>query len=184
MDFFNRKKGFTLVELLITIALMAVISALAVPSFQMLLLKNRISFENERIFETLYYIRTEAIKRNNQVSWCPSSDGLDCDPELSWMDGWIIFSDQAKRGELDHESDKVLRVGVGLPAGYLLYSTKHQKWFGYRPNGTSVGSSGSGNTSFIVCTPEEGVDGKRVIVSITGRPRVAMGIGDRVCERR
>ncbi|HEB26441.1 MAG TPA: prepilin-type N-terminal cleavage/methylation domain-containing protein [Porticoccus sp.] len=182
MDFFNRKKGFTLVELLITIALVAVISALAVPSFQTLIKKSRTSVEAQRVLTTLYYARMEAIKRNSLVSLCPSSDGLACNPDLSWMDGWIVFSDRGKRGELDHDMDRVIRVGDPAQNGYLLYTTKHHKWFGYQSDGNSVGSSGSGNTSFIICSPDGGIEGRRVVVSITGRPRVATGIGDRVCD--
>ena len=78
MDFFNRKKGFTLVELLITIALMAVISALAAPSFQALIKKYKIALEARRVLATLNFTRMEAVKRNSLVSLCPSSDGLAC----------------------------------------------------------------------------------------------------------
>jgi type IV fimbrial biogenesis protein FimT len=183
MDFFNRKKGFTLVELLITMALVAILSALAVPSFQTLIKKNRVSVEAQRVLTTLFYTRMEAIKRNSLVSLCPSSDGLACNSELSWMDGWIIFSDRAKRGKLDHDMDRVLRIGGPIKNGHLLYSTKHHKWFGYQPSGNSVGSSGSGNTSFIICSPKGDVEGRRVVVSITGRPRIDEGIGkNRVCH--
>ncbi|MEH6616959.1 MAG: GspH/FimT family pseudopilin [Porticoccus sp.] len=182
MDFFNRKKGFTLVELLITIALVAVISALAVPSFQILIKKHKISLEARRVLTTLHFTRMEAIKRNSLVSLCPSSDGLDCSPDLNWMDGWIVFSDRGKRGELDHVLDRVIRVGDPAKKGNILYTTKHHKWFGYQPDGHSVGSSGSGNTSFIICSPGGGIEGQRVVVSLTGRPRVAAGIGNRVCD--
>ncbi|MBQ0712212.1 MAG: GspH/FimT family pseudopilin [Porticoccus sp.] len=181
MDFFNRKKGFTLVELLITIALVAVISALAIPSFQTLIKKHKISLEAQRVLTTLHFTRMEAIKRNSLVSLCPSSDGLACSPDLSWMDGWIVFSDRGKRGEIDHDLDRVIRIGDPAKKGNMLYTTKHHKWFGYKPGGGSVGSSGSGNTSFIICSPDRGIEGQRVVVSITGRPRVAEGIGDRVC---
>tara|TARA_R110000822_G_scaffold159476_34_gene299727 strand:- start:6229 stop:6786 length:558 start_codon:yes stop_codon:yes gene_type:complete len=183
MDCFNKTKGFTLFELLIAMALVAVISALAVPSFQLLIKKNQYSLEAQRVLATLNYVRMEAIKRNGLVSVCPSLDGLACDHNLSWKDGWIIFSDKAKRGELDHDEDRVLRIGDPIRKGYLLYATKHHYWFGYRSDGTSVGSSGSGNTSFIICSPEAGFDeGRRVVVSLTGRPRVTAGIGGRVCD--
>ena len=53
MDCFNKTKGFTLFELLIAMALVAVISALAVPSFQLLIKKNQYSLEAQRVLATL-----------------------------------------------------------------------------------------------------------------------------------
>lgn len=182
MDVFNRGKGFTLYELLISIALTALILTLAAPSFQSLIERNSISVEATKILSLLSYVRTEAIKRNSSVSLCPSLNGLECDAGSSWMDGWIVFSDQAKPGELDHDNDRILRVGEAVSAGYVLYSTKHQNWFGYRSDGVSVGSSGSGNTSFVICRPEANVEGARVVVSITGRPRFASGLAGKLCE--
>lgn len=182
MDVYNRGKGFTLYELLISIALTAVILALAAPSFQSLVERNSLSVEATKILSLLSYVRTEAIKRNSSVSLCPSLNGLECDSGSSWMDGWIVFSDQAKFGELDHENDRVLRVGEPVTAGYILYSTKHQQWFGYRSDGVSVGSSGSGNTSFVICRPEGLIEGSRVVVSTTGRPRFASGLDGKLCE--
>jgi len=82
------QKGFTLMELMITIAIIGIISALALPSFRNILERQRLVGATEHLFANLQYARSEAIKQNQSIrfqfdvnNWCYGVDdsGSDCD---------------------------------------------------------------------------------------------------------
>lgn len=85
----QKQTGFTLMELMITIVIIAIITAIALPSFQSILEKRRLVGAAENLFADLQYTRSEAIKQNKTVSfqfstganWCYGidDDGTDCD---------------------------------------------------------------------------------------------------------
>lgn len=74
----GRSGGFTLVELMITIAVLAVVMAIAVPSFQAVINRNRLVSASNEVVAALQLARMEAIRRNSRVELCPSTDGTSC----------------------------------------------------------------------------------------------------------
>ena len=86
-------RGFTLIELMFTIALAAILTALAAPSVQKMLKTNRVQTEASAFVGDLMVARTEAVKRGQNVSVCVSSDGTNCLTTNTWQAGWIVFSD-------------------------------------------------------------------------------------------
>jgi type IV fimbrial biogenesis protein FimT len=74
--------GFTLVELLVTISIAAVLLTLAVPSFSKLILTQRVRVSASDLQTALFYARSEAIKRAADVSVVPTGD--------DWKDGWTV----------------------------------------------------------------------------------------------
>ncbi len=88
----SNRSGFTLIELMITIAVLAILAAIALPSFQSTLERLRVKGAAENFFADLQYARTEAIKQNRNIqfqvdaaSWCYGIDdtGADCDCNVS-----------------------------------------------------------------------------------------------------
>lgn len=70
--------GFTLVELMITIAVLAIVLAIAVPSFQAIINRNRLVSASNEVVAALQLARMEAIRRNSRVELCPSTNGTGC----------------------------------------------------------------------------------------------------------
>lgn len=68
-------EGFTIVELMLTLAVAAVILSLGVPSFQGLVERNQLTSGINQFVSSLTLTRSEAVKRNQRVSLCSSSDG-------------------------------------------------------------------------------------------------------------
>lgn len=180
-----RPRGFTLIELIVAMVLVAVLVALAAPAFQDLAVRNRVSTYAAQWMAVLNTVRAEAIKRNRQVSLCPSGNGLACDPSLTWGDGWLLFADDNGNGSYEAASERLLQVGGALDDGYLIIASKHDDWFAYRRNGVARGNKGAGNNTFLICRPGAVKDElvRRVVTSVVGRPRVAEGLDDKTCEK-
>lgn len=88
------QQGVTLVELLITIAVMSILVTIAAPSLNNMLENNRLLVLNNRIVSALVYTRSEAIKQKYDTSMCVrNSNGTDCADTGGFEQGWIIFVD-------------------------------------------------------------------------------------------
>ena len=87
------QSGFSLPELLVTLAVAAILLLIAVPSFRDAIHRNQVSSASNALLAGLAYARTEAINRSQLVSMCPSSDGANCTPGgQAFESGWIIYT--------------------------------------------------------------------------------------------
>ena len=108
----NRQSGFTLVELMIAIAVVAVLLGLALPSFQQSMRSNRVATATNEMIAALSLARSEAIRNNGGGAVCPSTNGTACG--ASWSDGWLVWADTNGNSTLD-AGEAVLRYSQGNP---------------------------------------------------------------------
>lgn len=83
----------TLIELIAVIAIVGVLSAIAIPSFVGTTQKFRAIGEISSFTGALALARSQAIKQGARVTICASADGLTCSHQNAWHQGWIIFHD-------------------------------------------------------------------------------------------
>ncbi len=103
--------GFTLIELMVTIAVAAIMLSIAAPGMTRLIGSNRIQTEASGFVADMQYARTEAIRRGYNVTVCPSSNGTSCLTANTWHSGWMVFSDRGTTGVFDAaSSDTMLRL--------------------------------------------------------------------------
>ncbi len=101
----------TLLELVTVMAMVAILMAIAVPSYRYVTNRNRMAAEVNGLLGDLQYARAEAIKEGQTVTACVSSNGAVCNGAgiTSWQNGWIVFSDLNNDQTVD-PGDSILRV--------------------------------------------------------------------------
>ncbi len=171
-------RGLTLTELMLALALVAILVAAAGPAFNRLLQANRVRTEVARLMVAINLVRSEALRRNLPVTMCPSRVAATGEAVCSgiYAGGWMIFSDADRNRELDG-ADQLIRGFAGLPGGFTLTNRAGtlpaRDPITYLPDG----SSGRNRTLLVCAPPGTGVASRSVVMNIVGRPRVAEGWG-------
>lgn len=80
-----RSKGFTLVELMIAIAILGIIASMAMPAMSKFIIQQRVSSQANEMMLSLAFARSEAIKRNASVAVIPTTNA-----STGWSDGWCV----------------------------------------------------------------------------------------------
>lgn len=103
------QRGFTLIELMITIAVFAIIVGIAIPSFNNQIRNNRSLTFGEEFATALNFARSEAVKRGQPVSLCPSNAAqTDCGDD--WTQGWLAVLDSNGAASSSVNVAEILRV--------------------------------------------------------------------------
>ncbi|WP_225764129.1 GspH/FimT family pseudopilin [Stenotrophomonas sp. Marseille-Q4652] len=163
-----RTAGFTLVELMVTIAIVAILAAIAFPNFEYTLRSNRVATTTNELIGSLALARSEAIRNPTGAAICPSANGTSCDASGAWGDGWAVWIDLNGNGAIDG-TERVVRY-VQARNRILVGGTSAPIRFDNR------GRQAGGAREFTVQPSEcaSGTDLKRVLtVSATGQARVA-----------
>ncbi len=168
----KKKSGFTLLELLMTVALISIVTALAIPSMRTYGQNDRLTTNINTMIGHLAYARSEAVKRHAQVSICISNDTLGCTGG-SWEDGWIVYVDADANGTFDAATvnEDILRVNQALDGNNTLAPTAaygNQVTYDNRGFVTATGG-------FLLCDARNGAFGKTITISNTGRVRFQDG---------
>ena len=117
-------RGFTLLELLVTIAVAAVLLAIAIPSYLGMVQRNTIAANANDLVGDFNYARSEAVARGRPVHVCQSNDQSSCG-NGNWDQGWIIFAPDAGSSaptnanilRVHGQLDQTINVGYSRSAG-------------------------------------------------------------------
>ena len=158
--------GFTIIELMIVIAILALLAAIAAPNFSGMIKDSRLSSANADFMAALQLAKSESVARVTPVSICRANSGFTgCAASGNWAQGWIIFSDGDGDGTVDG-GDVVLHAHEAL--GNLTYRGTAQAK-------TDITFNPSGSTSItsiqviIACDDRGFASGKGILITITGR---------------
>ncbi len=184
----KKNSGFTLLELMITLAIIGILLIVGLPSLKTFMQGNQLIASTNELVSALHIARSEAIKLNSRVSICESSNGTTCTATGDWKNGWIVFVDAlgAQTGAaapcVATGTDCLLRVHGAINDNSLTVSGEFDSTgvainaFTFNPRGIpeQLGTTQSGN--FNLCSlNNEGktIDSRAVILSLSGRVRIS-----------
>jgi len=166
----RKESGATLIELVVTIAIAAILTTQAIPGFSRLVQSTHLTTETNRMISALALARSEAIKRGVRVTLCGSKDGTGCDAQGSYERGWTVFEDRDNNAQIGedetiiatfsgNEDDALTIRGNGPVADYVSYIS----------TGLSRRVTGGFQAGTLTLCSQE--TGRSIVISATGRAR-------------
>ena len=173
--------GFTLIELMVTLAVAAILLTVGVPNFREFIERNRISSTTNMLVGALQLARSEAIKRgNNPVILCKSnSAGTACNTSGDWKDGWLLYTDKNADKSFTSGTDELIRRYDAMPKLSITTGNSFQCWISFGANGYPEGGGTTcagglvGNGTFSICAASTSATqhGRSIVVNKIGRIR-------------
>lgn len=151
-------QGFSLVEMMVTISILGILSAIAIPSFSEIILSTKLRSYANSLVGNAFLARGEAIKHNTPVTLCVSVNGTSC-ATGGWEQGWIVLS-----------GTTVVQRQQAAALGYKITESAGLNSVTFQPTGI-----GATQATLTICraTPKAGNQERIVAISATGRPSVS-----------
>lgn len=165
-----RQFGFTLIELMATIGIAAVVMAMAIPSFSTAIKNNRLTAQTNYLVTDLNRARSEAIKRGVRVTLCKSTDGSTCVTTGDWSGGWIVFVNPNNNNAFDAGDTLLKTQGSAQSQISVVGNFNLANRVNYQSDG---GITTTGTIK--VCDDRLESVGKSIVLITTGRARINTG---------
>jgi type IV fimbrial biogenesis protein FimT len=171
-----RNRGFTLLEALVVLALLAVLMSLAAPSLQGLRHKHQMQSQAEQLQSSLMLARTEALRRQQRVTLCvresAAAAGQDCATAGTWAQGWVLFVDGNNNARRE-ATETVLQVQAALPGWMTLQGNATvDQYISYGPQGRSQSTTGAFQAGTVTLCGAGQAHVWRVVINAVGKPRL------------
>lgn len=163
------KSGFTLIELMVTVTVAAILLSMAVPAFTNFIKDSQLLADSNSLVADVNLARSEAIKRGVPVGVCsspsPNAGSPTCAASATWTSGWILFVDANGNSAFDN-GETLLKAGQAASAKVGIISNLNVVQ--YRADGSISGGSVA---VFATCDDRGAASGSQFQINILGRPR-------------
>ncbi len=162
----ERQAGFTLADLVLTVAIVAALATIALPALDRLLLESRMTSQVNALVHGIHLAKQSAHLRLTDIALCKSPEGRRCAHGGDWTDGWLLFvNTDGDRPPQVTGDEPALAAGGAFAGGTI---TANRDAFVFRP--AAIRST---NGTFVFCDRRGAEAARALIVSYTGRPRTA-----------
>ncbi len=165
----NTEHGFTLVELMITLAIAAILLTVGVPSFNDFIMDGRLVSQANDFIADLNLARSTAVKYQRNASICVSTSYNTATPACTngtdWSNGWIVWVDKDRDSTVD--ASEVVKVREPFNEAATFTSTT--------TNQITYDSRGFVNMAetFSLCDDRDDETGRQITISASGRPNIS-----------
>jgi len=167
----SKQNGFSLVEVIATMAIAAIVLSVGIPSFQSYIQNNRQTIAINELATALQLARNSAISRRVRVTVCKSPDSSNCIAGSStgdWTQGWIIFTDADGNNTRDANED-ILRVHGAIQGNVTISGGNNTNdRIAFNPNGLLASLNGT----ITYCDSRGNSHASALVISRTGRVRL------------
>jgi len=157
--------GFTALELLVTMAVIAILLSTGVPALRDYTWNQRMKAAMDMLQSDLKLARGKAISLNTQTVICPASSADDCSGQSEWQGGWIVFTDLNSDRHKQPGEPLIRHAGATESVGISSSASRSQVRF--YPNGSAPGS----NATILFCDGRGAAHAGVISVSNSGRIR-------------
>lgn len=148
----RRSAGFNLVELMVVVAIGAILLGIGTSTYKYVTNANRVSTEVNSLLGDLMLARSEAIKEGVSVITCPLSTGPTCNKVSTWQNGWMIFADVNNNGTYD-TGDVLIRVQNAFNSTTDTFTSDNSvQSVTYNREGFAVGLPSTSSVNYITIT--------------------------------
>ncbi|PPU76253.1 MULTISPECIES: GspH/FimT family pseudopilin [Xanthomonas] len=174
----SNAKGYTVMQSMFVMALVATMASIGLPGFQRLLDWQRATTRMHLLTTHLALARSLAVAQRMPVSLCPSADGSRCRTDSDWSRGWILFKDPGREGQ-PADASSIFKV-EHYPAadGIDARATHGRPVVRFLPSGLSSGT----NITISLCANAQRL--ADVVVNNTGRARTVRHSAPISCQTR
>lgn len=173
-DLPSRQRAFSLVEMATTVAVLAVLAGVGLPSFRDVQANQRMRSATHSLVASFQHARMRATSQASLAILCPSLDGQRCSGGLDWHHGWLVYDDANRNRRLDPGEAITLSHGP-MPDGVQARATIGRPQMVYRPDGSAYGNP----ITVTLCDQRGPQHGRAVIVNQGGRARTGPAAADR-----
>lgn len=179
MPVFVKQPGFSLLELLVTIAIFSLLAAIALPSFTHSLSEHKTKRKTKDLLTLLHLARSEAITEGALMTVCPLNEANKCIKD--WNNSPVsLFMDPENKKQLSDQAH-LIRMLPATKQVKLTIAPVHKSYFQFDSLGASHGSMGN----LSVCnTGDVLYSARQIVINLSGRPRMSVDKnGDGIAER-
>jgi type IV fimbrial biogenesis protein FimT len=171
--------GISIVELVVSLAIVSILATTGVPAFSSFIQSNRLSESAFDVLGTIHLARTEAVKRRARVVLCRSADPVLPTPSCggspnTWTTGWLVFASGDSNNTYEAATDTLLGIGLVNSSNVTVISNStSDNNLEYNSDGTTNESGGTAR--FAVCDKRGGAYGRQINIPPHGRPKFIKG---------
>ncbi|MEJ2451552.1 MAG: GspH/FimT family pseudopilin [Gammaproteobacteria bacterium] len=178
--------GFTIMELMISIAILFIVTAIGIPGYISYVRNGSRDNTVTDLYSNMNYARSEAIKLNTNVSMCRAGNTTAANAACggtarNWTTGWLIFVDNNNNGDFD-PGERLLKIGAPIKNGIqVMASTTADPSISFLNDG-SLKIVAGGTATFAVCDDRDNdgtydkAYGRDISISAMGRPEITSKI--------